>query len=103
MREDLRKYYDLIPEGLDILISHDAAYINDMGMIFMGPYRGENAGNKILAEYVKKVKPALYFCGHIHSGNHRFEEIDGTKCANVSIMNEDYNPSHFPLVFEYTK
>lgn len=103
MREDLRKYYDKIPDNIDILISHDAADINDLGRISCGFYAGENAGNVVLAEYVKKIKPAYYFCGHIHSGNHTLTEKDGTKMANVSLVDEDYNPTYSPFIFEYTK
>ena len=100
MRENLEKYYSAIPEGVDILFTHDAADINNLGMISMGRYAGENAGNALLAEHVKRVKPKYYFCGHIHSGNHNLEEIDGIKMANVSIMNEDYEPTHEPLIIE---
>ena len=80
-----------------------SADINDIGMILQGMYRGTNAGNKVLADYVKKRKPKYYFCGHIHSGNHMLTDVGGTKMANVSIMDEDYNPVHFPLVLDITK
>lgn len=100
MRENLEKYYSAIPEGIDILVTHDAADINNLGLIQMGWYKGENAGNTLLAEHVKRVKPKYYFCGHIHSGNHSLEEIDGIKMANVSIMDENYNPTHKPLIIE---
>ena len=103
MRSNLERYYELIPENLDILLSHDAADINDLGLILQGMYRGTNAGNKVLANYVKKRKPKYYFCGHIHSGNHALTDINGTKMANVSIMNEDYEPTHFPLVLDITQ
>lgn len=100
MREDLRKYYDKIPEDTDILISHDAADFNNLGLISEGWSKGINAGNTVLAEYIKEIKPMYYFCGHIHSGNHKFECIDGINCANVSIMNERYEPINKPLIFE---
>lgn len=101
MRENLEKYYDPIPEDVDILITHDAADINNLGLIQMGWYKGENAGNKLLAEHVRRVKPEYYFCGHIHSGNHELTEVDGIKMANVSIMDENYHPTHKPLVIDY--
>lgn len=100
MRENLEKYYSAIPEGIDILVTHDAADINNLGLIQMGWYKGENAGNVALAQHLKRVKPKYYFCGHIHSGNHNIEEVDGIKMANVSIMDEDYNPTHEPLIIE---
>lgn len=100
MRENLEKYYDFIPDGIDILISHDAADIDDLGTISQGRWKGENAGNKILAEYVSKTKPKYYFCGHIHSGKHGLREIEGIKIANVSINNEGYSPVNEPLIFD---
>jgi hypothetical protein len=96
--EKLDRYYGFIPDGCDFVISHDAADINDLGMILMGSYRGTNAGNGVLAEHIRRAKPKYYFCGHIHSGNHFPSDVDGTVMANVSIMDEDYNPTHFPLV-----
>jgi len=97
MRENLEKYYDFIPEKLDFLITHDSADIDNLGMISLGRWKGENAGNVILANYVNKVKPKYYFSGHIHSGRHELKEIDGIKSANVSIMDEYYYPSYLPL------
>ena len=99
----LDKYYSFIPSGMDFVISHDAADINGLGLISLGPYSGTNAGNKILAEHIKRAKPKYYFCGHIHSGNHSLTDVDGTKMANVSIMDESYYPSNPPLIFEYSK
>ena len=101
MREDLAKYYDAIPSNTDILITHDAADFNELGIIHEGRWTGENAGNKVLANYVKKIKPSYYFCGHIHSGNHNLENIDGIKCANVSLMNERYEPVNNPLEIQF--
>ena len=103
MRDDLDKYYQGIPKNLDILISHDSPDINSLGMITEGPYKGENAGNAVLAKHIKEAKPKYFFSGHIHSGNHNFEKVDGIWMANVSIMNENYVPINNPLVFEYMK
>lgn len=101
MREDLDKYYSMIPEGLDFLITHDAADIDGLGMINDKPWKGVNAGNTVLAEYVKKVKPKFYFCGHIHSGRHEIEKTEeGVVNANVSIMDESYDPVNDPLILD---
>lgn len=100
MRENLEKYYDVIPDGLDFLISHDAADINGLGIIKEGGYSGTNAGNAVLAKYIKEKKPKYYFCGHIHSGNHELTDVEGTKCANVSSVNEEYELVNHPLVIE---
>ena len=92
--EKLEEKYSFIPEDCDILISHDAPDINNLGMISMGHYSGENAGNVPLANAIKEKKPKYAFCGHIHSGNHNLEKIDDTWMANVSYVNELYYPDH---------
>ena len=103
MRDNLEKYYQFIPEGLDILISHDAPAVGEYGIIRQGKKKGRKAGNDPLAERIRAVKPRYAFHGHIHSSLHALLEIDGTKFANVSIMDEGYNPINLPLVLEIKK
>lgn len=109
--EKLHKKYSEIPEGLDILISHDSPHINNLGLIQEGWNAGEDAGNFILDEYIREKKPRYFFSGHIHSGNHNFEIVNVhpdpeegeilVKMANVSYINERYNPVYDVLSFEY--
>lgn len=98
--EKLEQKFRFMPENCDILISHDAPDINNLGVISMGDWSGENAGNKVLAEAIKEKKPKIALCGHIHSGNHEFENVDGVWMANVSYVNEYYFPSHEILKFQ---
>jgi len=98
--EKLKQKFGFIPEDCDILLSHDAPDINNLGLISMGRWSGENAGNKVLAEAIKEKKPKIALCGHIHSGNHVFEKIDDTWLANVSYVDENYFPSHDILYFQ---
>ena len=93
------KYAD-IPENVDILLSHDAADINNLGLVppnIWHPDESLNVGNTILAEAVKLKKPKYYFCGHIHDGNHKVKIIDNTLMANVSLLNDSYQISYEPL------
>ena len=105
MREDenLRELYKFIPDECDILISHDAADINNLGLVppnVWHPHDSVNAGNKVLAEAIKEKKPKYYFCGHIHEGNHRVTEIDGTTMANVSLLDDHYQMVYEPLYLD---
>ena len=108
MREDenLRELYKFIPDGCDILISHDAADINNLGLVppnVWHPSSSVNAGNKVLAEAVKEKKPKYSISGHIHSGEHKlqsYEECPDTQFACVSIIDENYQMSYEPLVFK---
>lgn len=100
--EELAIKYADIPENVDILLSHDAADINNLGLVPPNIWHPEslNVGNIILAEAVKLKKPKYYFCGHIHDGNHKVETIDNTLMANVSLLNDSYQISYEPLYLD---
>jgi Icc-related predicted phosphoesterase len=96
----LEYYYNEMPYNCDIVISHDSPSINGLGTINQGWNNGYDAGNKVLDEYIKQRKPKYFFSGHIHSGNHNFEDVNGTMMANVSYIDEHYKPKYLPLEFE---
>ena len=98
--EKLKEKFSHIPDFCDILLSHDAPDINNLGMISMGYHSGTNAGNVPLAEAIMEKKPKIAFCGHIHSGNHILTKINDTWMANVSYVDETYHPNHEILYFE---
>ena len=104
MRDDkkLEMIYDNIPEGLDILMTHDAPAIQGHGKIMLGPWAGEDAGNKVLAKAIKKKEPKLVVYGHIHSSAHSLTKMykKGTKLRCVSILDEDYYQLYEPWSFE---
>lgn len=90
--DKLVEKFNKIPENCDILISHDSPDINGLGVIHSGYNSGTNAGNFVLANAIMEKKPKFVFCGHIHSGNHKFENIDGIWMKNVSYVSEHYYP-----------
>ena len=96
--EFLAQKYNEIPENVDIFISHDAPKVSDVGMIKEGNWSGTDAGNPVLAKYVLEKKPKYVFCGHIHSGNHELQEVEGIKFANTSIVNEKCDLFYKPLI-----
>lgn len=101
MRYDsfLEEKFNEIPENLDILITHDPPTLNGLGMITQGRQKGKEAGNEILAKRLLEIKPKYVFSGHIHSGNHTFEEHEGMLMANVALVDEDYDPVNNILTF----
>lgn len=98
--DTLKEKYSAIPEKVDILISHDAPMIERIGKIQEGRWAGTEAGNSQLAEEIVRKKPRWCFCGHIHSGEHNITEYEGIKLANVSLVNETYEPVNNPLYVE---
>ena len=101
--EALEKKFSQIPEGVDILLSHDSPNINKLGAILEGPWKNDNTGNKVLAEHIERIKPKVFVSGHFHSGNHTFENINGTWMGNVSYVNENYDPCHAPTIIPYNE
>jgi Icc-related predicted phosphoesterase len=92
--------YSEIPDDVDILLSHDAPRLLDAGVILDSDDQF-NAGNPILADYVLVRKPKYVFCGHIHSGNHNLQTVENTQIANVSLVDENYQPVNKVLYFDY--
>lgn len=103
--EKLHEKYNLCPDNADIFISHDSPDLNGLGTIHYSKVddkiHGENVGNKVLANVIKAQKPKYFFSGHIHTGNHDFENIDGIKMANVSLLNEQYLRTYDVLSFDF--
>lgn len=99
--ETLEKKFGQIPEDTNIIISHDSPNIYDLGSILEGRHRDRTTGNRILANHIERVKPLIFHSGHFHSGNHMFEEHNGTMLANVSFVNEEYEPFYPFLEYEY--
>lgn len=97
--EKLAKYYDNIPEGLDILLTHDAPDIQGCGKITMGQWAGENAGNKVLAKAIKQKEPKYVFYGHIHTAPHTLTKVykKNTHIRCVSLLDEGYYPLFEPF------
>ena len=100
--ENLETMYSFIPPGLDILLTHDAPAIQGHGKILLGPWAGEDAGNKVLANAIKVVEPRYVFSGHIHSASHVLTKVyrKNTYICNVSILDENYYPLFQPRIME---
>ena len=89
--ETLKRKFSEMPENVDVLISHSSPDIEEYGCIHYQPNKiYKNAGCPILANAIKEKKPKYVFCGHIHSGNHELQVIDGIAIANVSCVDESY-------------
>ena len=95
--EELKSKWDMIPEGIDILITHGPAwgFLDDVE-----GRRGEHLGCELLAERIKVIKPKIHICGHIHSGHGHY--FDGhTHYFNASVLNERYSYAHTPWNIEW--
>jgi hypothetical protein len=60
-----------------ILMFHGPPYKNKTDLIY-----GEHAGNKSYTDFIKKEKPELVLCGHLHENNGKHDRIGKTLIMN---------------------
>lgn len=94
--EDIKQYWDKIPNGIDILITHGPAF----GHLDTVIGQTNNLGCEDLNEAIQRIKPKIHVCGHIHSG-HGYKFDGTTHYFNASVLNERYEYAHKPFVFDW--
>ena len=88
---ELAAKWALIPDGIDVLITHGPPFgIGDR------TWKGENVGCEELLKAVRRTKPRLSVFGHIHEG---YGVHEGDK-ANPSICDERYRVVNDPIVID---
>lgn len=96
---DLADRFNMIPSGIDILITHTPPLVPhkkiDVSCEFSNE-RQRHFGSKSLTDALINKKPKHCFCGHIHSGDHKPLLIGECTVYNVSRVDEKYNIA-FPL------
>lgn len=90
----LRKHWDLIPNGVDVLITHSPP----LGVMDYVD-RGENVGCEDMLAAVEAVRPRLHVFGHIHACYGTLER-DGTKFINAALCDEQYEPTNKAIVVD---
>ncbi len=91
---EIRKHWDLIPDKVDILVTHGPAY-----GILDRTVSDEVVGCQDLLKRIAEVKPAYHIFGHIHEGYGMLEK-DGTVFINASVVDEKYYVKNKPVSFE---
>ena len=82
-----RKYWDQIPEGLDVLITHGPPF-----SILDQTAPGEaHLGCEELLRAVEEKKPKIHIFGHVHGGAGTFDN-GTTRFVNAAFLNEQYKP-----------
>lgn len=84
--EDLINFFDMIPEDIDILISHGPAY----GLLDGYKNDGYHIGSKSLRTALQRVQPDIMIHGHYHKNG--YTKYGPTDIYNVSILDDNYNP-----------
>ena len=90
----LREKWSLIPDGVDILVTHGPP----MGILDRTEM-GEHVGCEELAVAVRdRIRPRYHIFGHIHEGAGRQHEGE-TVYVNASICDARYRPTGRPVCF----
>lgn len=93
--------FALMNTDIDVLLTHDAPYgVSDICLQESPWNRHEHIGNPELAEAIKEKQPRYNIHGHLHSTNHNEELLGETKVYNVSLLDEKYMLSYYPLYFD---
>lgn len=89
----LKARYDLIPDGTDIIVSHQPPYGYGDVSIFPQPDGDMHCGSKELLAAIERVKPKAVVNGHIHGGHGRYRH-GTTDIYNVALLNDEYRRVH---------
>jgi Icc-related predicted phosphoesterase len=95
--EELAEKWKLIPDDIDILITHSPAFEILDELCEEGKYGGSVA----LENVIKRIKPRLHIFGHIHESYGQGEIVldypNTIICVNASHVNEHYEPVNKPI------
>jgi len=97
--ENIRKYWDMIPNDTSIVITHGPPF-GILDIIAPGLHKEEHVGCEELMKKILEMKPKFHIMGHIHEGYGIYKTPD-TTFINASIMDEHYNPINLPQEFDY--
>lgn len=89
---EIGAHWDLIPEGIDVLITHGPPH----GILDKTIREGWSVGCKRLRDKIYEIKPKVHAFGHIHEGMGQVE-IGGTTFINASVVDERYSLYHSNL------
>jgi hypothetical protein len=81
------RYWDQIPTGLDVLITHGPP----AGILDQTVAGEAHLGCEELLQAVAQKKPRVHVFGHIHGGAGTFQN-EATYFVNAAYLNEQYRP-----------
>lgn len=107
--EELAEKFALIPDDIDILVTHGPPY----GILDRVSHTRESVGSKALWQRISQVRPQIHCFGHIHEEYGKipsviWEESErfcesfayGTDFYNCSHVDRGYKPVNSPVTFE---
>lgn len=97
----IKRHWDMIPDGIDFLVTHGPPF----PILDVSGFDGANCGCSDLRNAVEKIKPKIHCFGHVHHSYGMKEKTweDGKKTIfiNASICDEAYRPKRSPFIYYY--
>lgn len=94
--DSIKKLWDIIPEGLDVLVTHGPPW----GILDYSVYDHVHCGCEELMRAIVDKKPKFHVFGHIHFYGGMQETIGDTTYVNAALCNEEYKPVNKIQVIE---
>jgi len=91
----LREKFDLIPQDLDILLTHGPPF----GVLDYVIWSGTHVGCEILANRIPQINPKIHSFGHIH--NSGTKQSNSTFHINAANLDERYEYNYRPINVTY--
>jgi len=100
MGDELKSKWNLIPEDVDVLITHTPPNgIKDYVINWRG---NENVGCEMLRSRLEEISPTLNVFGHIHEA-YGVSYVKNTTFVNASICNSRYEPVNKPIIIDLSE
>jgi predicted phosphodiesterase len=94
--EKIMEKWNLIPNDVDILVTHGPAF----GKLDYVPYSNLNVGCEDLLIKIQEIKPKIHVFGHIHEGaGHVFDGT--THFFNAAVLNDRYEFRNKPMTIDW--
>ncbi len=94
--DPIRRYWDMIPTGTDILVTHGPPF----GILDQAGPATPHLGCEELAKAVQRVEPKLHIFGHIHGGYGELRSANGTHFVNASVLKKKHMDFNDPYVVD---
>ena len=94
--DEIATKWDLIPDDVDIVITHGPAY----GFLDRVEGDFQPLGCERLTPRLMNVKPKIHVCGHIHTG-YGYKEFKGIHFINAALLDEQYRYTNKVLNVEW--
>lgn len=97
---DIERYWNMIPENTDILITHGPpSYVKNLSKVIR---TYEDVGCEDLYKAIKRINPKISAFGHIHEGRGIYRD-DKTTYINCSLLNRNYEPVYQPIRVKFSR